>query len=410
MPKIVKRLSDKEIEAAKPQEKDYKLFDGEGLCLLVRTSGTKVWQYPYVFKGRSTIFTIGKYHKDMPGTIGLKMAREKRYEVRALLDQGIDPNAQKQARRSYNNSETTFEALGREWHSKGTWVTKHARNILKSLEDDIFPLIGTKEITKITRQDIVTVLTNVEKRGACDVAKRICQRCEAIFDYAITKGVCEDNPALGRSKIIQKPKTKNRPYLKEKDLPEFLYNLESYHGRNYVKIAMQLLVLTFMRPGELRNTRWTEVDFEKAIIKIPANRMKMARDHIVPLSRQALSLLQELQKITGKNELLFPGIKNNGQPISDVTLTKVLIVMGYQGRKKVVPHGFRHTASTILNEHGKNQDHIERQLAHAEKNKVRGTYNHAEYLTDRKEMMQWYADHLDYLRGKYEGRSKEIDS
>jgi len=399
----VKRLTDKEVENAKPKNKDYRLYDGEGLQLLVRASGTKVWQYPYRFKDKKSIFTIGEYHKNKPGALGIKEARIKRHEVRTLLDQGIDPNVWKKERIHGMDGQEhyTFEALGREWHGKGTWVRKHSKNILKSLEDDVFPVIGSKQITDVSRKDIITVIQAVETRGAYDVAKRVCQRCEAIFDYAITKGVCEDNPALGRSKIIQRPKRKNRPHFKEGQLPEFLYKLSNYHGRDYVKMAMKLLALTFLRPGELRNLHWSDVDFEKEQIVIPPDRMKMDRAHVVPLSRQALELLKNLKKLTGNNELLFPGVKNNGKPLSDVTLTKVLQVMGYVEEKKVVPHGFRHTASTILNEHGFNSDWIERQLAHVENNSVRRAYNHAEYLDERRRMMQWYADHIDKLRASY---------
>ncbi len=400
MPKISQGLSDKDLLAAKSKEKDYKLYDREGLCLLVRKSGKKVWQYHYKYENKRKTFTIGPYlQKDLPGHVSLKEARTARYEVRTLLDKGIDPSAEKQAKLcDAGDEDTTFEALGREWHSKNTWVHKHAKNIMRSLEDDIFPIIGAKQITEVTRQDIIAVLSHVAERGAYDVAQRVCQRCVSIFDYAIIKGVCEDNPALGRSRFIQKPKTKCRPHFKENELPEFLHKLSDYHGRDYVRMAMQLLVLTFVRPGELRNARWDDVNEDKAVLKIPAERMKMDRDHMIPLSSQALALLKQLKSITGNNDLLFPSVKNNQKPISDVTLTKVLIVMGYTGEKKVVPHGFRHTASTILNEHGFNSDHIERQLAHVEKNKVRGVYNHAEYLEDRRKMMQWWADHLDKMK------------
>ncbi len=397
-----KGLSDKDALNAKPRANAYKLYDRDGLCLLIRVSGSKVWQYHYSYRNKRKTLTIGEYlQKGIPGHIGLKEARTARYAARDLLNQGIDPSARKQAQIGQLGAEdTSFEALGREWHSKGTWVKKHSNNILQSLEDDVFPIIGAKQIANVTSQDVIAVLKHVEGRGAFDVAQRVCQRCQAIFDYAIVKGICDNNPALGRSKFIQKPKTKNRPHLKEKELPEFLNKLSQYHGREYVRMAMELLVLTFVRPGELRHMRWNDIDEKKAIINIPAERMKMDRDHIIPLSRQSLELLDELKKVTGKNDLLFPSVKNNQKPISDVTLTKVLIVMGYTGAQKVVPHGFRHTASTILNEQGFNSDHIERQLAHVEKNKVRGVYNHAEYLEDRRQMMQWWADYLDIQREK----------
>ena len=407
MPKVAERLTDKKIESAKPEEKEYRLYDGEGLCLLVRTSGTKVWQYPYVLNGKRSTYTIGHYHKGRPGSISLKKAREKRHQVRALVEQGIDPNVHKseQLFGVQGKQETTFEALGREWHSKGVWVPKHAKNILRSLEDDVFPVIGHLQFTEITRQDIVAVIEAVEQRGAIDVAKRIAQRCSAIFDYAIGKGVCDKshNPALRRFKFSNSKKRKPRPFLREHQLPELLNSLDAYHGRDFVKLGMKLLILTFVRPGELRHGRWDEIDFRAAKWRIPAHRMKMDRDHTVPLSKQALVILEELEKITGNNELLFPSIKNNQKPISDVTFTKVLKTLGYtkENKKHVVPHGFRHTASTILNEHGHNRDHIEKQLAHAPKNKMRSTYNHAEYMPQRKKMMQWYADHLDELRKSY---------
>lgn len=402
MPKIVKRLSDKQVESAKAKKQNYKMCDGEGLYLLVRKSGSKVWQYPYKRNGKRTVFTIGSYlKKGQPGHISLQDARYKRHEVRALLEEGIDPNEHKSAQSEAGDKETTFEALGREWHSKGTWVPKHAKNILKSLEDDVFPIIGSKQITDITRHDIVIVLEAIEARSAHDVAKRICQRCEAIFDYALGKGLCEDNPASGRAKFIKKPKRENRPHLKEGQVGEFLTKLDSYHGKDYVRLAMKMLAYTFVRPGELRNAKWDEFDFKKALWSIPAERMKMDREHWVFLSDQVLAILEELKPITGKSDFLFPGIRSPHKPISDVTLLKLVKILGYEGDKKIVPHGFRHTASTILNENRFHFDVIERQLAHVQKNSVRRTYNHAEYEPQRREMMQWYADHLDELRTGY---------
>jgi integrase len=400
MPKVVKRLAEMQVRNAKPAEKNYKLYDGDGLCLLVRTTGTKVWQFPYKFASKRTVYTIGKYiRKNAAGHIGLQDAREACHEIRSLIEQGINPNERKQAQISgaAHNVDNTFEALGREWHGKGTWVPKHAKNILRSLEADVFAYIGTKDITDVTRHDIIDILSRVEDRNAMYVAKRISKRCEDIFDYAIIKGLCENNPALGSSRYIKLPKATPRPHLKEAELPEFLGKLSKYHGRDYIRMGMQLLVLTFLRPGELRNLRWSDIDEKNATILIPKERMKMSRDHSVPLSKQALTLIKELKKITGNNALLFPSVKSHHQPISDVTLTKVLRVMGYEGDKKIVPHGFRHTASTILNENGFNRDHIERQLAHVETNKVRGAYNHAEYIKGRTEMMQWWANYLDGL-------------
>lgn len=407
MPKITQRLTDKKIANEKPDNKDRKLCDGEGLYLLIRKSGSKVWQYPYKQNGKRTVYTIGHFtKKGDPRHVSLQEARYKRHEVRALLDQGVDPNEHKALQRQAGEEETTFEALAREWHGKGTWVPKHAKNILKSLEDDVFPFIGNKQITDVTARNIVQIVEKVEARQAFDVAKRVCQRCEAIFEYSIGKALCEMNPASGRAKSVEAPERKNRPHLKEDQMGEFLAKLEDYHGKNYVRLAMKILVLTFVRPGELRGARWEEFDFDQALWSIPAERMKMKRDHKVPLSKQVMALLQELKAVTGKSDYLFPSLRSPHKPISDVTLLKVLKIMGYVEDKKIVPHGFRHTASTILNEHQHHYDAIERQLAHVEKNSVRRAYNHAEYMPQRQKMMQWYADHLDALKQAYLNKSE----
>ena len=401
MPKVVKRLTDKAVEAACVKNKNYKLYDGEGLCLLVRKSGTKVWQYPYSCDGKRSVYTIGQFKKGVAGHVGLQDARQVRNEVKALLDEGVNPNACKKTNvGALDECITTFESVGREWQSKGAWVTKHAKNIMSTLENDVFPYIGHKQIDTVQTQDIILVLSQIEERGALDVAKRVCQRCEAIFDYALLKGVCEHNPAAGRAKYIQKRKTRHRSHLQESQLPEFLNKLGAYHGREYIRYAMFLLVLTFVRPGELRNARWEEFDLDNRVWHIPAKRMKMDRDHIVPLSAQAIYILSNLRVVTGNGDLLFPSVKSPHKPISDVTLIKVLRIMGYTG-EDVVPHGFRHTASTILNEHRFSPDVIERQLAHKDKDKVRGTYNHAEYLAERTRMMQWYADYIYDLKASF---------
>lgn len=401
MPKIIRKLSEAEVRNAKHKEKPYKLFDEGGLVLLVRPTGTKVWQYPYKFSGRHNTYTIGQYDPSgRKGFVGIAAARKKRDEVREMLNQAMDPNKVKASERLKVGSESTtsFEFTAREWHSKQNWVPKHARNILMTLEKDVFPLIGHIQIDRLSTKDVLSVISEIEKRGALDVAKRICQRCECIFDYAILKGICQINPAVGRGKFVRSRNVKHRPHLTEDQLPEFLSKLDIYQGREYIKLAMKFLVLTFVRPGELRHARWDEVDIQKALWSIPAKRMKMNRDHVVPLSKQALGVLAQLKECTTADGLLFPGVIDSRKPISDVTLIKVLRIMGYEGEKKVVPHGMRHTASTILNEKRFPSDVIERQLAHVDKNKVRGIYNHAEYLEERIKMMQWWADYIDSMK------------
>ncbi len=398
MPKIIRKLSEAEIRAAQPKEKPYKLYDEGGLRLLVRTTGVKVWQYPYAFHGKGNTYTIGQYcPKGRAGYVGTAGARKIRDEIRDLIRQGIDPNKHKQTQRfdSAEKSKTTFEAIAREWHGKGVWVIKHAKNILTSLEDDVFPLLGYKQLDQITTAEIITVISAVEKRGAPDVAKRICQRCEAVFEYGILKGVCANNPAAGRSKFIKPAQRQHRPHLKEHEIPEFLTALDHYHGHDYIRLGMKLLMLTFVRPGELRNAVWSEIDLKEKLWRIPAARMKMKRDHLVPLSQQSLDILAQLRTLTGHSDYIFPSVRTPHKPITDVTLLKVLQIMGYTGSRKITPHGFRHTASTILNERRFHRDVIERQLAHADDDKIRSTYNHAEYLAERRGLMQWWADYLD---------------
>lgn len=404
MPKIIPALTDTQVRTAKPKDKDYKLCDAGGLRLLIRKTGTKVWQFPYKYDNKANVYTIGQYP-----LVTLAEAREKRDVIRKMLLNGTDPNNQKKAEKIVEANSNSFEAIAREWHSKQLWVDKHAQNILMTLEKDVFPSIGPKPIADVTVKDILDILFAIERRGALDVAKRVCQRCTSIFDYAILKGLMENNPALGRSKLIKPVKTKHRPYLAEKGLPEYLAKLEQYHGRKIVKYALKLLLLTFIRPGELRYATWNEFDLEKAEWRISADRMKMGRPHVIPLSIQAVALLKELHSFTGNKDLLFPGIRSWRVPISDVTLLKALKIMGYTGDKKIVPHGFRATASTILNERGKfRPDVIERQLAHVEDNKVRAAYHHAEYLDERKEMMQWWANYIDKHSGTKEFEKASI--
>lgn len=280
MPRQNRKLTDLEIRTAKPKATDYKLYDEGGLRLLIRKSGTKVWQYPYRFNGKWNIHTIGKH-----GDITTLEARAKRDEAKRMLDEGIDPNHQKKAvriKREYEHK-NSFEAIAREWYEKQSWADKHAANVLSRLELDVFPIIGRHPIQKITRQEVLHILQNIENRGACDVAKRIGQYCSAIFDYALLKGLCDSNPAMALAKIVKTNSVTHRACLKEKQLPDFLQKLEDYRGGDLVKLAMKLLMLTFVRPGELRGARWEEIDEKKAEWRIPANRMKMKRDHIVPL-------------------------------------------------------------------------------------------------------------------------------
>lgn len=392
MPKVTKRLTDKAIQAAKPKAKAYRLYDEGGLMLLVRPSGTKVWQYPYKFDDSYNIHTIGQYG-GTADKVGTADARKKRDEVKALLKQGIDPNKHKKETYQHKVSESsnTFEAAARDWYSKQNLAAKHGKNVLARLEKDVFGVIGWKPISEVSVRDIMAILKRIEERGAPDVAKRISQYCSAIFEHAIVQGLCDMNPALGRAKYIQGNKIKNRDHLSEKQLPAFLKRLNDPADQTYMTLAVKLLTLTFVRPGELLGAKWEEFDEKNKLWVIPASRMKMGREHIVPLSKQALAAISALKKINGHSALLFPG-RSGKKPISDVALIRSVKTLT---NDQATPHGFRHTASTILNERGFNADHIEMQLAHVEKSKVRGTYNKAIYLDDRKALMQAWADYLD---------------
>jgi integrase len=408
MPKTVKENTHQDFVNAKSKEKAYKLYDKGNLRMIIRPSGAKTWQMQYRYRGKTNIYTIGPFDpKNRAGHISLQNARNKRDEIKELLRQDIDPNQQKNMKRFDRPEDalTTFKAIALEWHSKNTWVEDHSKRVLASLKKDVFPHIGHLQVSEIKPVHIVQILTILEDRDALYSARIICQRCTTVFDYAIHKGLCESNPAMGRSKFLKAHQPQHFAFLKEVQMPEFLHKLDDYHGRDYVRIAMKLLVMTFVRSGELRKAKWEEIDWQNATWRIPAHKMKMKRDHVVPLSSQALLLLEELRQITGNSPYLFPSVRSHHRPISDVTLIKVLRILGYTS-DDVVPHGFRHTASTILNEEGLNHDHIERQLAHVDKNKIRGTYNHAEYLDERSRMMQWYSDHLHRLKEQYREESR----
>jgi integrase len=386
MPKQISKLLDKDVKSAKPTNKAYKLYDGEGLTLLVRPSGTKVWQYPYKLHGKNNIYTIGQYPE-----IGLALARQMRDEARKLVSNGIAPIEGKANHKLPEGAKNSFGTVGLEWLNKQIWVTKHKANITRQLSQDIFHYIGDRTIRSISRQDIYGLLQRIEEREAYNVAKRTAQHCVQIFDYALLKGLCDSNPAIGLSKTIKNIPVKHRAYLEEHQISHFLEKLEEYPGTDITKLAMKFLMLTFVRPGELRGALWKEINFAKAEWRIPAIRMKMKNPHIVPLTKYSLEILEEAKKISGTCELIFPG-KDATKPISDATLTRCLERMGFKGI--ATAHGMRAMASTILNESNFMPDWVEKQLAHMPKDKIRAAYNHALHLADRRQMVEWWGEYL----------------
>lgn len=390
-------LKELQVKHAKPQDRPYKLYDEKGLLLLVHPNGSRYWRVRYRFEGKEKTLSLGVYPE-----VSLIEARELRDRARKDLRTGVDPTKAKHEKKrlAVLRANNQFEAIAREWYSKreGRWTSRHSENVIRSLERDIFPAIGRLPIDEITARTMLDALEPIEKRGALDVVRRVNQRCSEVFNYALRTERCQNNPCAGLVKTFASKKVKHRPALSEKRLPDFLAHLEYYSGSRLVQTAMKLLVMTFVRPGELRGAEWKEFDLDKAEWRIPAHRMKSRCEHIVPLSTQAVALIREIHNISGKFELLFPGIKDVGKPISDVTLLKVIKILGYQG--EVVPHGFRATASTILNENSFGADVIERQLAHVEQNKVRAAYHRAEYLAERRRMMQWWSDYLSEAKNK----------
>lgn len=385
-------LTDLAVRRAKPREKPYKLFDGNGLYLHVVPSGARRWRFKYKFLGTEKLMGLGVYPE-----ISLKEARELHAEARKLVRANIDPitSRRDERRHAIQKIESTFEAVAKEWHDqqRGRWTADHADRVWVSLKNNVFPELGRKPVAEIRAQDVIRILRHIEQRDALDVASRALQRTAAVLRYAVHTGRIEHNPAGDLRGVLKTRKVQHRPAMKAEELPEFLRKLDDYTGEPITAIALRLLLLTFVRPGELRGARWSEFDLEKSEWRIPAERMKMREEHLVPLSHQAMKLLGSLVPISGGRELLFPSRNGQGKPMSENTLTFALYRMGYH--KRATAHGFRATASTILNEHGFRPDVIERQLAHAERNKVRAAYHRSEYLAERRKMMQWWADFLD---------------
>lgn len=355
--------------------------------------------------------------------MSLDEAREKRREARNLLAANMDPALKRKEAKitAEHASAETFEVIAREWLFKKTndgkkrWSADHALDVERSLENDIFPDLGAVPITAITSPMLLAVLEKVQNRGAIDTCARVRQRCGCIFRYGMAKGVCETDPAEPLKEVLLSPEKKNLSAITFAELPAFIYKLNRYNCKWQTRLAMRLLMLTFVRTGELIGGRREEIDFEQALWNIPAERMKKKRPHYVPLSRQSIEVLGELREITGLRALMFPKQGDPRKSMSNGTILRVIDRIGY--RNQMTGHGFRSIASTELNESGHfRYDVIEAQLAHEQDNKVRKAYNRAMYLTERRELMQWWADRLDGLKnsskvvsGNFEKRTFKID-
>lgn len=390
-------LTDTAIRKAKPGPKPQRLFDGGGLYLEVTPSGGKWWRLKYRIGGKEKLLSMGTY----PDT-GIKEARQRRDEARKLIADGTDPSLARKAEKAAKQAEAlqTVEAVARAWlaHRAGAWVERTRTMILASLENDVFPKLGARPIAEIQPGDIRTLVQAIEKRGAGETAGRVFQRLRAIFRYAVAHELVATDPTypLKPAEIFKPRKVTHRAALAERDVPEFLQRLAAYEGDPTTAAAMTLLMLTAVRPGELRGARWDEIDLEGALWRVPAARMKMKTEHIVPLSKQARTALKTLQPLTGRGALVFPSPFYPGKPLSDGTLNSALARMGYKGI--ATAHGFRTLFSTCANEAGFNRDHIEKQLAHEDRDEVRDAYNRAQWIKERTKLMQWWADRIDQLR------------
>ena len=373
-----------------------KLHDGDGLYLWVYLDGRKYWRLRYWQADKEKSLSLGVYPK-----ISLSDARKQCDELRKQLQANLDPSAERKAillqqKLAHANS---FEAVALEWYNKQlhTWVPHHASDVKRRLESNIFPTLGKRPIDQISALELLETLRKIESRGAYDLAHRVLQVCGQVFRYGIATGRCSRNLSTDLRGALTPHVKQHQSAVRPEELPELLRAIAKYDetGDRQTRLALQLLAQTFVRTSELIGAEWVEFDLDHALWIIPAERMKMKTEHIVPLARQAITLLTELKQISRGSRFVFPG-RNRDKPISNNTMLFALYRMGYKG--KMTGHGFRAVASTILNETGFTPDAIERQLAHCERNEVRGAYNRAEYLPERKKMMQFWADHLDKLQ------------
>jgi len=386
-----------EIKSAKPKEKPYKMADEKGLYLLVNPNGSKLWKFKYRFSGVEKKLSFGAFPD-----VALAAARDARDEARRQLTNTIDPGILKNSlqRSKKIANENSFEAVAREWHAKFTpkWSKAHGERILIRLEQNIFPWIGMSPISEVTAPEILSALRRIENRGAVETAHRVSQICGQVFLYAIVTGKAERNPAADLRGALAPVKQKHHASITDTvEIGKLLCAMNGYHGSFITKCALQLAPLFFVRPGELRHAEWVEFDLDKAEWRIPAEKMKMKEQHIVPICTQAIEIINELFAYTGSGKYLFPSLRSSTRPMSENTVLAALRRLGYSS-SEMTGHGFRSMASTLLNENGWNRDAIERQLAHAERNNIRAAYNYAEYLPERRTMMQWWADYLDTLK------------
>lgn len=398
MPKRITPLSDIQVKSAKPQTKDVKLFDGGGLYLLVTPTGGKLWYMKYRFEEKEKKLSFGAYPD-----VSLSKAREKRQAAREQIAAGIDPGAVRKAVKTAVRAETenAFEVVAREWHAKfaPTWTPGHADTIFRRMELDLFPFLGAKQIGEITPPEMLAVLRKVESRGALETAHRIKTIAAQVFRYAIATGRAVNDPTVPLKGAMPPTTQRHFPSITEPaKVKDLLRAIDDFKGSIVVRSALWLAAYTFARPGELRHMEWSEIDLENGIWDIPAGKMKMKVAHFIPLCRQAVAVLRELQPLTGSGRYVFPCNRSAARAMSENTINAALRRMGYD-KEEFTGHGFRAMARTLLDEVlNFPASHIEAQLAHAVKDANGRAYNRTTFLDDRRKMMQTWADYLDGLK------------
>lgn len=384
------------IKSAKPKDKKYRLSDSGGLYMEVTPSGGKLWRMKYRFLKKEKLLSFGAFP-----IVTLKEARLYRDEAKSLLSKGIDPSVVKKELKESKlaASKNSFKAVTQEWISKNStkWSSSNTNNVSKRLEQHVFPHIGNKSISSITAPDLLKVINRIEKTGTIYTAHKTLQNCGQVFRYAMATARCTTDPTTALKGALPPIQSKHHASITDpKKIGALLRAINGYEGNFITQCALKLAPLVFVRPGELRHAEWQEIDFDKAEWRIPAEKMKMKAVHIVPLSKQAIAILEDIYTVTGHGKYVFPSVRTNTRPMSENTVNAGLRRLGYT-KEEMTGHGFRSMASTLLNEQGWHWDAVERQLAHAERNSIRAAYNYAEHLPERIKMMQHYANYLDGL-------------
>ena len=394
-------LTDTAVRQSRPQAKPVKMYDERGLYLEVRPTGGKWWRLKYQHGGKEKLLSVGTYPD-----VGLKLARQRRDEARSLLVSGIDPSANRKAVKAakVGSAANSFEAVTREWLAKfsAQWVPRHAVRVTRLFERDVFPWLGGKPIAEVSAADLLSILKRIDERGANDTAHRARQSLGMVFRYAVATGRATGDPSAALKGAL--PRNKGNHFAAVTDpakLGPILRMLDSYQGSLVVQCALRLAPLVILRPGELRHGEWTELDFTQALWTIPACRMKMGLDHVVPLSQQAVAILGELHSVTGHGRLMFPSARGGNRPMSDMAALAAMRSLGI-GKDVATGHGWRATARTLLDELLGYAPHlVEHQLAHAVKDANGRAYNRTTHFPERKAMMQAWSNYLDKLKRQF---------